>query len=137
MIRRPVSKKIEITRCFRVWPLNFINLMLDECLFCLVVQYSLRKTEKCHRFWLCLRHAMILISKVRTSASKKIDLMALIRTPTISTTTFDGFRKTQYIQGVPKKLPNKLRITRDISGPEIWFIYFGKLKHVVKDVIHL
>ena len=43
---------------------------------------------------------MILISNVRTPASKKINLMALIRTLTISTTTFertkekfDGFRQ--------------------------------------------
>ena len=44
---------------------------------------------------------MILIAKVRTSASKKINLMALIRILTISSTTFekmkekfDGFRQT-------------------------------------------
>ena len=44
---------------------------------------------------------MILISKVRMSVSKKINLMVLIRTLTISTTTFermkekfDGFRQT-------------------------------------------
>ena len=50
---------------------------------------------------------MILISKVRTSASKKINLMALIQTLTISTTTFermkekfDGFRQTVRF-GVP------------------------------------
>ena len=46
---------------------------------------------------------MILMSKVRTSASKKINQMALIRTLTISTTTFErikekfyGFRQTDY-----------------------------------------
>ena len=60
--------------------------------------------EKCHRFWLRLHQAMILISKVRTSASKKINQMALIRTPTISTTTFermkeklDSFRQTVWM----------------------------------------
>ena len=44
---------------------------------------------------------MILISKFRTSASKKINLMALIRTLTMSTATFErmkekfyGFRQT-------------------------------------------
>ena len=53
------------------------------------------------RFWLRLRHAVILMLKVRTSASKKINLMALIRTLTIWTTTFErmkekfyGFRQT-------------------------------------------
>ena len=46
---------------------------------------------------------MIPISKVRTSASKEINLMALIRTLTISTTTFErmkekfyGFRQTVF-----------------------------------------
>ena len=60
---------------------------------------NLRK--ECHRFWLRLRHAVILISNDRTSASKKINGMALIRTLTVSTTAFertkekfDGFRKT-------------------------------------------
>ena len=44
--------------------------------------------------------------KVRTSASKKINLMALIRTLTISTTTFErmkekfyGFRQTEFVKG--------------------------------------
>ena len=37
------------------------------------------------------RHAVILISNFRTSASKKINRMALIRTLTVSTT---GFRQT-------------------------------------------
>ena len=48
---------------------------------------------------------MILISKVRTSASKKINVMALIRTLTISTITFermkekfDGFRQTDLVR---------------------------------------
>ena len=42
-------------------------------------QYSLRKTVgKCHRFWIRLRHAVILISNDRTSASKKINGMVLI-----------------------------------------------------------
>ena len=43
-------------------------------------QHSLRKTRRkeCHRFWLRLHHAVILISNVRTSFSKKINQMALI-----------------------------------------------------------
>ena len=63
---------------------------------------SLRKTVgKVSPILVRLRHAVILISKLRMSASKKINLMALIRTLTISTTTFermkekfDGFRQT-------------------------------------------
>ena len=40
----------------------------------------------CHRFWLRLRHAVILISNDQTSGSKNIiELMALIRTLTVST----------------------------------------------------
>ena len=39
---------------------------------------------------------MILISKVRMSASKKINLMALIRTLTISTTTFERIKEKLY-----------------------------------------
>ena len=49
---------------------------------------------------------MILISNVRTSASKKINLMALIRTLTILTVTFErikekfyGFRQTELLAG--------------------------------------
>ena len=59
-----------------------------------------RRKER-HRFWLRLLHAVILISNDRTSASKKINEMALIRTLTVSTTAFDrtrekfcGFRQT-------------------------------------------
>ena len=36
--------------------------------------------EKCHRFWLRLFHAVILISNDRTLASKKINGMVFIRT---------------------------------------------------------
>ena len=39
---------------------------------------------------------MILISKFRTSASKKINLMVLIRTLTISTTAFDRMKTKFY-----------------------------------------
>ena len=41
-------------------------------------------------------YAEILISNVRTSASKKINLMALIRTLTISTTTFERMKEKLY-----------------------------------------
>ena len=66
--------------------------------------YSLRKTVGKVSLILVTvtsRSDFNLISKVRMSASKKINLMALIRTLTISTTTFermkknvDGFRQT-------------------------------------------
>ena len=56
--------------------------------------------KECHQFWLRLRRAVILISNDRTSASKNINEMALIRTLTVSTTAFErtkekfcGFRQ--------------------------------------------
>ena len=55
--------------------------------------------KECHRFW--LRYTVNLISNDRTSASKKINQMALIRTLTVSTVAFErkkeelyGFRQT-------------------------------------------
>ena len=58
---------------------------------------------KCHRCWLRLRHAVILILNDRTSASEKIKRMALIQTLTVSTTAFertkekfDGFRQIAF-----------------------------------------
>ena len=60
------------------------------------IQSTENRGEKCHRFWLRLRHAVILISNVGTSASKKINLMALIRTLTISTTTFERMKEQFY-----------------------------------------
>ena len=72
----------------------------------LIIQSTENCGKKCSRFWLRLRHAVIMISNVRTSASKKINLMALIWTRTISTTTFerrkekfDGFRQTVLFNG--------------------------------------
>ena len=66
--------------------------------------YSLRKTvgkSVTDSGYDRLRHAVVLISNDRTSASKKINGMALIRTLTVSTTAFertknkfDGFRQT-------------------------------------------
>ena len=60
-----------------------------------------KPSGKCLRFWFRLRHTVILISKVRTSASKKINLMALIRILMTSTTMLErmkercyGFRQT-------------------------------------------
>ena len=71
------------------------------------IQSAENREKKCHRFWLRLRHAVILISNDRTSASKKISGMALIRTLTVSATAFErtkekfgGFRQTVYILGL-------------------------------------
>ena len=57
--------------------------------------------KECHRFWLRLRHAVVPILNNWTSASKKTNGMAFIRTLTISTTAFkrtkqnfSGFRQT-------------------------------------------
>ena len=68
-----------------------------------IMQSVENRRKKRHRFWLRLRHAVILISNDRTSASKKINGMALIRTLTVSTTAFDrmkekfcGFRQTEW-----------------------------------------
>ena len=57
------------------------------------VQSAENRRKMYHRFWLRLRHAVILISNVRTSASKKINEMALIRTLTVSTTAFKRMKK--------------------------------------------
>ena len=43
-----------------------------------------------------LSHAVILISKFRTSASKKVNLMAVIQTLTISTATFERMKEKFY-----------------------------------------
>ena len=50
-----------------------------------------------HRFWLRLRHAVILISNDRTSASKKINGKALIRNLTDSTTAFDRTKENSMV----------------------------------------
>ena len=60
------------------------------------LQAAENRRKKCHRFWLRLRHTVILISNVRRSASKKINLMALIRTLTISTATFERMKEKFY-----------------------------------------
>ena len=69
--------------------------LVCEFSFCGSAVYG-KLQEKCHRFWLHLRHAVIMISNVRTSASKKIKLMALIGTLTISTTTFERMKEKFY-----------------------------------------
>ena len=65
---------------------------------------SQRKTVECHRFRLRLRHAVILISNIRASVSKKTNGMALIGTVKVSTTAFErtsgkchSFKEIEYI----------------------------------------
>ena len=73
--------------------------------FCDTISVCGKPKEKCHRFWLRLPHAVILISNDRTSASKKLNRMALIPTLTVSTTAFeitkekfDDFRQTDLVK---------------------------------------
>ena len=60
------------------------------------VQSTENRRKECHRFCLRLRYAVILTSNDRTSASKKINRMALIRTLTVSTTVFERTKKKFY-----------------------------------------
>ena len=69
------------------------------------IQSMENRRKDCHRFWLRLRHAVILTLNDRTSASKKINGMALIRTLNVSTTAFKktkekfyGFRQTELVK---------------------------------------
>ena len=66
-----------------------------------LIQSAGNHRKECHRFWLRLRHTVILISSDRTPASKKINRMALIRTLTVFSISFErkkeelyGFRQT-------------------------------------------
>ena len=66
------------------------------------MQSAENRGKKCHRFWLRLRNAVILISNDRTSTSNKINEMTLIRTLMVSTTAYErtkekfyGFRQTE------------------------------------------
>ena len=65
-----------------------------------VMSYAIQSAEnrrkECHLFWLRLRHAVILISNDRTSASKKINGKALISTPMVSTTAFEKKKEKFY-----------------------------------------
>ena len=49
-----------------------------------------------HRFWLCLRHAVLLISNVWTSTLMKISRMALIWILTVMTTAFERTKENFY-----------------------------------------
>ena len=56
-------------------------------------------TKECHGSWLRLRHAVILVLNDRTSASKKINGMALILTLTVSTTAFERTKENSVVFG--------------------------------------
>ena len=58
---------------------------------------------------------MILISNVRTSASKKINLMALIRTLTISTTTFERMKEKFHGLRQTERASDKNKILQGLS----------------------
>ena len=98
---------------------------------------------------------MILISKFRMSASKKISLVALIRTLTISTTTFErmkekfyGFRQPEYSypSQSPRMPPNDSllgvpRLSGYLSGDSLYqsaknrrkecYRFWLRLRHIV------
>ena len=73
-------------------------------MLCKTIYTVCGKPKECHQFWLRLRHPAILILNDRTSASKKINRMALIQTLTVPTIGFErkkeelsGFRQTVYV----------------------------------------
>ena len=76
------------------WPSDGVNFNDPEA-----VQSAENRRQERNQFWLPLRHALILISSVRTSASKKINLMALIRTLTILITAFERMKKNSMVFG--------------------------------------
>ena len=63
----------------------------------LIVQSAENRMKECHRLWLHLRHTVILISNDRTSASKKMNWMVLIRTLMVSTTAFERTEKNSMV----------------------------------------
>ena len=72
---------------------------------------------------------MFLISNVRTSASKKINLMALIRTLTILTTTFEnmkekfyGFWQTEWSNWFETRHVDLAKFFNMDKGPIIFFV---------------
>ena len=97
-----------------------------------IVQSTKNRKKECHRFRLRLRHAVILISNDRTSVSKKINGMALIRTITVSTMAlqrtrgkFYGFRQTAYKSSF---IPTSKWVYRSIKGIE--FKYYRRISQM-------
>ena len=78
-----------IKKCYVIWcKVSYLIMALN--------QSAENRRKECHRFWLRLHHAVILISNDRTSASKKINGMALILTLKVSTSAFKRMKKTFY-----------------------------------------
>ena len=63
------------------------------------------------------------MSKVRTSASKKINLMALIRTLTISTTTFERMKEKFYGLQQTAKSMERTSGLHDATCPADLFVF--------------
>ena len=108
--------------CERIWAINYIEKNRKHMTH--IDQSAENRRKECHRFWFRLRRAVILISNDRTSASKKVNGMGLIRTLTISTAAFDrtkekfdGFRQVEIARVTFSEL-SKLQVTlpRELSG---------------------
>ena len=67
---------------------------------------------------------MILISKIRKSASKKVNLMALIRTLTISTTSFERMKEKFY--GFRQTVQTVQSPSQHVSHVELWDTVLNK-----------
>ena len=69
------------------------NTTNDICIWSKSHMFSIQSVDnrgkEFYRYWLRLRHTVILISNNRTSALKKINQMALIRTLTVSAIAFE------------------------------------------------
>ena len=68
-------------------------------LYFYISQSAENRRKECHRFWLSLRHTVILISNDRISASMKINRMVLIRTLTILLLCSKESRKNSTVFG--------------------------------------
>ena len=59
-------------------------------------QSAENRRKECYQFWLRLHHTVILILNDRTSASKKTNRMALIRTLTVPAIAFERKKEELY-----------------------------------------
>ena len=98
------------SRVLRIWLTGTDDMTHGYCIPSRVLHIVY--TGWCHLFWLRLRHAMILISNNRTSASKKTNGMALIRTLTVSTTAFERTKENSMVFG---RLPGGIQILNAIN----------------------
>ena len=101
------------------WSKSYCDDCFSEC------QSKENRGKECHWFWLRLRHRVILISNVRTSASKEINRMALIWAPTVITTAlertkekFYGFRQTETSKSLesPHYFPEINQSSNDVTS---------------------